>query len=530
MAMSTDLLQLRLSGPFQLTDPAGQRVELASMKSRALLALLASDPDGKRDRRWLESVLWCRAAPANAKASLRQELASLRKALSPHGVTFLASRRDVTLDLRTIDIQPAGNDGIFLADLHVDEIGFRNWLAAQRSGTDAIDPVSPGQKTVRADEAWPIFIARDAQDGPNAWFLQVFGDFIANCLRECMVTPIYFAAPRTDPPARALHVSCSATPLAAGLGIRVELGSAGGGQSIWAGTCEIASSGAPPIQDPKVAQLITRLVAAIRHHLFRLRQDNALSTADALYEQAMRDLFSMNADRVATADALLARAHAQYPRGLYLAARAQIRTIQRVERFSNDIELLEEEAEEFLRKSIEDEPGNSMVLALASNTYGHLMRSADRSLEFAGRSAKINPSNAMAWWALSSSNMYIGNLKSSLNYALRGLNLSRHSQFRFWWEQQAFGAVYALGRHKEALDILKRVHAQNPSYRPPLRYLISLYAHFSMQEDFERAVERLRALEPDFRIEKMINDTSYPASLIHKSPGLDLDALRMQCP
>ena len=389
--------------------------------------------------------------------------------------------------------------------------------------------MSPGKKVVRADDAWPVIITRDRDDGPDAWFLQVFGDFVANCLRECMTTPIYFAPRDTDQPDKALRVSCSAKSLPTGLGIRVVLETTGCGQSIWAGTCEIATSGAPPIQDPKVAQLITQLVAAIRHHLFRLRQEDALSTADALYEQAMRDLFSMNANRVDTADKLLARAYEYYPRGLYLAARAQIRTIQRVERFSTDIEVLEEEAEEFLRKSIEDEPGNSMVLALASNTFGHLMRSADRSLEFAGRSAKINPSNAMAWWALSSANMYIGNLRSSLDYALRGLNLSKHSQFRFWWEQQAFGAVYSLGRHKEALEILKRVHAQNPSYRPPLRYLISLYAHFSMKEDFESAVQKLQELEPDFRIENMINDASYPASLIHKSPGLDLDALRIRC-
>ena len=109
---------------------------------------------------------------------------------------------------------------------------------------------------------------------------------------------------------------------------------------------------------------------------------------------------------------------------------------------------------------------------------------------------------------------------------MRGLQLAEFSQFRFWWDQQAFGAAYSLGRHDEALQILKRVNAQNPSYRPPLRYLISLYAHFGMEDELKSTVKALQKLEPDFRLRQLYEDPTYPASLIHKSPGLEANALR----
>lgn len=515
-----------LCGPFRLKDSGGDPINLKSLKSKALLALLATSENGHCDRRWIESLLWCDAAPEKAKASLRQELANLRKALNPYDVEIKANRQTLSLDLNSIFLESTQTAGVFLEGFSISEAAFQGWIHAKRIESGSVGSVPTQVPRSNSDGAWRIVIASVSEPGANVWFAQLFGDTVTANINELMIAPVVSEKNASNSQEKALRIDTEVHSISSGMGIRVTLTRCDNEQTLWAGNCETVSAGAPPVEDPNVVQLTTQLIAAVRHHLFRLRHENALSAPDALYEQAIRDIFSMDAERVANADVLLARAYDYHPRGLYLAARAQIRAIQRVERFSLDVQQLADEANEFLAKSMEDEPGNSMVLALASNTYGHLMRLPDRSLEFAGRSAKINPSNPMAWWSLSSANMYIGNVKSSLDYAVRGLNLSKFSQFRFWWDQQAFGAVYSLGRHQEALKLLKRVQHQNPSYRPPLRYLISLYAHFGLKDELRATVEALRELEPDFEIRQMLEDCNYPASLIHKSPGLNIEALR----
>ncbi|WP_393925471.1 hypothetical protein [Yoonia sp. R2-816] len=496
------------------------------MKSRALLALLASSENGQRGRRWLESVLWGNATNERAKTSLRQEWAKLKKDLYPLGVRLTSNRRELSLDLSTIQIFKSEDGDVFLEGMYISEPNFLDWLNSQRHSNTPQSFAPNLNRFEKTDCAWKIIIAYNAKTGPNRWFAQLFGDAVASNINEMMTIPVLFDKVGTEEHKNAFRVETEVHSLEARMGIRVTLSRCDNDQKMWIGSCDIPSSGAPPIEDPKVVGLITQLIASVRHHLFRMRHEGALTEPDALYEQAIRNIFSMDVGRVAAADKLLARAYEYHPRGLFLAARAQIRAIQRVERFSTEIDQLIDEAEEFLTKSMEDEPGNSMVLALVSNTAGHLMRSPDRSLEFAGRSVKINPSNPMAWWSLSSANMYIGNVRSSLEYAVKGLQLAEVSQFRFWWDQQAFGAAYSLGRYNEALQLAKRVNLQNPSYRPPLRYLISLYAHFGLGDEVETAVQALRKLEPDFQLRQMYEDPAYPASLIHKSPGLDVEALR----
>ena len=66
-------------------DGADSPLELATRKSKALLAYLALSPGLTRSREHLATVLWGRSAEEQARASLRQTLTSLRKVLPETG-------------------------------------------------------------------------------------------------------------------------------------------------------------------------------------------------------------------------------------------------------------------------------------------------------------------------------------------------------------------------------------------------------------------------------------------------------------
>src|SRR6516162_1007460 len=74
-------LHLRVMGGFAALLPTGQPVEVSCKKNRALLTYLALHADKKLTREKLISLLWSDRGEAQARNSLRQALAALRRDL-----------------------------------------------------------------------------------------------------------------------------------------------------------------------------------------------------------------------------------------------------------------------------------------------------------------------------------------------------------------------------------------------------------------------------------------------------------------
>src|SRR5215469_16372428 len=74
-------LELRVMGGFAAVLPAGQVVEVSGKKNQALLTYLALHADKKLTRETLISLLWSDRREAQARSSLRQALAALKRDL-----------------------------------------------------------------------------------------------------------------------------------------------------------------------------------------------------------------------------------------------------------------------------------------------------------------------------------------------------------------------------------------------------------------------------------------------------------------
>lgn len=102
----------------------------------ALLAMLATAPDGERTRGWLQDCLWGSREKLQAQQSLRRELASLRSQLPPAiGACLSTNRERVRLDCRDILIDTSDRDAgsLFLEGFDIPgENGFEDWLREQR--------------------------------------------------------------------------------------------------------------------------------------------------------------------------------------------------------------------------------------------------------------------------------------------------------------------------------------------------------------------------------------------------------------
>ena len=141
MVQSVAFYVLELLGPFRLRAPDGRRVEIPSKKGQALIAMLALAGGGERTRSWLQDKLWGSRQAAQAQASLRNELSSLRNAFSSNDEVLLGADHArvwinlalVNVDARRVD-EAAGAVGDFLEGLDIaGEEGFEDWLREERA-------------------------------------------------------------------------------------------------------------------------------------------------------------------------------------------------------------------------------------------------------------------------------------------------------------------------------------------------------------------------------------------------------------
>jgi TolB-like protein len=150
--LGPNALRIALLGPFRLVTGAGLPVHISSKRSIAIIALLATAPDGVRSRNWLQAMLWGNRGPAQAQASLRRELSNLAALLERHGAGTLLrrDRQNVALDLARIDIDILARMGgaagagarqaEFLEGLDLRDCeAFEDWLREQRTHLARLD-------------------------------------------------------------------------------------------------------------------------------------------------------------------------------------------------------------------------------------------------------------------------------------------------------------------------------------------------------------------------------------------------------
>jgi DNA-binding SARP family transcriptional activator len=146
-------LRISLLGGLEVRAPDGRLIGLPTRKAEALLAILAAAQGTWQSRGRLAALLWPNSADEQARGSLRQTLALLRKALAPAGLPGIAARGDaLSLDPTGIDIDAVAFDealaagtpealseavalycGDFLDGFALAGEPFEEWLAQERS-------------------------------------------------------------------------------------------------------------------------------------------------------------------------------------------------------------------------------------------------------------------------------------------------------------------------------------------------------------------------------------------------------------
>lgn len=153
-------LSLQLFGPFRARLD-GAEIDLRSRRSQAILAMLALAPTSAVARDRLAATLWPDRAEEQARASLRQELSSLRAHLGKAAGPLSADAQRVCLDRDRLapDFGTPG-DGDFLEGLDLRSDPFDDWRrdAAARLAEDGqAAPAAAPQVAAHPEPGHDIF-------------------------------------------------------------------------------------------------------------------------------------------------------------------------------------------------------------------------------------------------------------------------------------------------------------------------------------------------------------------------------------
>ncbi len=155
--VSEPALELRLLGAALARVRHGPALAQIGAKGMAVLAFLALQPGRTATRDVLVDLLWSQSAPDQGRASLRQELRRMKRAMgavfeaaveTPGGQIALRPGAVLT-DVEQVEVACDARDtaglsalldcygGPFLAPLSVPEIGFQDWVAGRNSHLEA---------------------------------------------------------------------------------------------------------------------------------------------------------------------------------------------------------------------------------------------------------------------------------------------------------------------------------------------------------------------------------------------------------
>lgn len=528
--MPTAPLTIVLFGSFAVLGPDGTILTPRSQKVQALVALLATAKGFRRSRAWLQDRLWSDRAPKQAAGSLRQAILELKRCLGPHADALVTTRSTIELSPEFVALHPRPSapraEAEFLAGIDARDPEFEDWLREMRQhfANRPATPAAPAPlRQVRRAMTLALLGAENADHDLNlleAFFL----DSVKQSVLESFDVDFVSGLPNADSaprPMADLLIRVQALQNMAGQRwLRATLESPTSLHCFWSESVELTDDDAISKANMASLSLAHRLVSAFAH----LALDECLGAAQAsvresdfLAASALRKMFTMRAEEVDAAEALLTKAIEMDRRGLYHAWQAQVLSIRYVEQQSRDLAALRDASEAHVRKALEHEPQNSNVLASAANARLIFDGDTLQSAALAQRAVSSNRANPLAWFAWSNAGLYGGAIDSSYAAAVTAQALAARSSIEFWTAFQRSLTAAVRGQLSEALGYASLSSALAPSFRPPLRYMAGIACKLERLPVAARAFERLAEIEKDFSIERMVMDPAYPVSMMRRA-------------
>jgi tetratricopeptide (TPR) repeat protein len=243
--------------------------------------------------------------------------------------------------------------------------------------------------------------------------------------------------------------------------------------------------------------------------------------ANALIADALGAMFTYEGDNLRKADRMLAEAGEIASSARIYAWRCLVRQIMRVERTESDYKRIEAEYDEFSRKALELSKANPLVLSLVGLARVMIDENPEAGTVLARDAVALSPYNAHAHFAQAAALIRLEDHSGALGAARRGAEIAARTAHVHWWEAMSGLAALRSGNYAAAIAHTEAAHYRAPNFRVAMRHLLFLYLWADEPEKAVRVHRGLLRAEPDFTLDRIMNEPGYPAVTLRKSGLLE---------
>lgn len=529
MAASRRKFALNLMGSFRLLGPGGERIDIASRKGMAMVAMLALAEGGERTRGWLQEKLWGQRDRPQAQGSLRRELTHLRDHLNVGPKPLLiCERQRVMLDLSLVDVdvlmpkQGGVATGEFLEGFDLaGEEGFEDWLREQRGLLESGPVVAAVVPTPNVEPSPAGFGDRPAlailpfanltADTGQDYLCEGLSEDLIDRLSRLRWLPVIarsssfaFASDRVD--LRVVGQKLGAKYVLEGrlkrtggdLSIAVSLSDATSGYSLWSHRVPLPPDRSQDALDPIVAELVGVLDAQIDYaEQVRARgnRQNRLEFNDLIW----RGRWHLN--RLTRTDSELARR--LFEQALELEPESPEAIIQQTfcmgwslwARRGSDAEVAE--MRQLAHRAIVADPddGRGHMLAGIAEMW---LRQPGRARTLFERAIALNPSLCQAHAELGCHYNLVGEPAKAIAPLCLAQRLSPNDVHSFFFIGELALSHWMLGKWDEAVDHADQSLVRRPAYWYALVIKINALVGAGDLDAARRAYDELKTVTPDF--------------------------------
>jgi TolB-like protein/Flp pilus assembly protein TadD len=158
------------------------------------------------------------------------------------------------------------------------------------------------------------------------------------------------------------------------------------------------------------------------------------------------------------------------------------------------------ETEHLARRAAELGRDDAVALCTAGFALGYVVGNVEDGSALIEKALLLNPNTAWAWYFSGWTKVWLGEPEAAIERIARALRLNPNDPHVFNMHSATAYAHFVAGRYAEAMSWAQAALRERPDHNSAMRILAASCALTGLQEQAEKAMVRLRELNPALRI------------------------------
>lgn len=530
--MSDRLVEIHLFGACTVRSIARPGYELLGTKHRALFALLATAPSGRRSRNYLQETLWGSSCYDTGRQSLRRALSDIKMLMGCDFASVLAvNNADVTLNFDRVRMVGAPGASAFLEGLDVRTPAFQRFLVEMRETPAIVSRLVASQlRSVNGSAFRPtvsVIPFRAWSDDPSD---AVLGDWLAeetcrslsrtslltvishlSCRRLCDGI-IDMAAVRKE---LAADYCLAGTLRRTGLDLRLDADfiDTRTGQILWTRGFSHAANrflGDAYGGIPELVEAVGRAIASTS-----IRHVRGLTPSDIddhrLVIAGVGLMHCSTLHEFARSKELIEEALRRAPRAPELHAwLAKWYVLSVFNRWGSNAAAETAQAVDCCARALDLDPDDPFALTIDGFAHNNLLRRMDVAERRYAAALDRNPNGALSWLLQGVLHAFRDEGGLAVEATAKARRISPLDPFGYFYDSLDATACLSDGDYERALDLADRSLAQNDRHLSTLRTKIVALHRLGRDNEASDAGRALLQRQPDFNVSSYLK--SHPAA------------------